>query len=431
MRALSFDVDVLGFLKARTLGRFTEAAVFGGLSNLRLGQVPEPVLRGPEWVRLRVLACGICGTDLATLTYRASPALEPFGSFPAVPGHEVLAQVEEVGPNVTRVEPGQRVVVDPMISCRVRGYAPDAHCASCREGRHATCELAGEEGPPEAPDPGASHSTAHSPEESISRLSRGLTIGYHADLPGGWGETMAAHESQLFPVPDTVPDRAAVLVEPLAIGLHAVLNGGPDDSGQDILVIGSGPIALGTIWALRATGFRGTIVGQTKREHEAELARKMGADQVVRPGPEARQVLVDTGALAYQPILGDEVFSGGGFPLVFDCVGNAGSLKQALRFAAPRGRVVMLGCAAEIPRLDLTFLWSRELEIRGFVGYGREERRGETMHTFEATLDLLVEEHAPVEELVTHAFPLDEYRNALSAAANHARSGAVKVLLEP
>jgi L-iditol 2-dehydrogenase len=352
MRALSFDVDVLGFLKARTLGRFTEAAVFGGLSNLRLGQVPEPVLRGPEWVRLRVLACGICGTDLATLTYRASPALEPFGSFPAVPGHEVLAQVEEVGPNVTRVEPGQRVVVDPMISCRVRGYAPDAHCASCREGRHATCELAGEEGPPEAPDPGASHSTAHSPtEESISRLSRGLTIGYHADLPGGWGETMAAHESQLFPVPDTVPDRAAVLVEPLAIGLHAVLNGGPDDSGQDILVIGSGPIALGTIWALRATGFRGTIVGQTKREHEAELARKMGADQVVRPGPEARQVLVDTGALAYQPILGDEVFSGGGFPLVFDCVGNAGSLKQALRFAAPRGRVVMLGCAAEIPRL--------------------------------------------------------------------------------
>jgi L-iditol 2-dehydrogenase len=456
MRALSFDVDVLGFLKARTLGRFTEAAVFGGLSNLRLGQVPEPALRGPEWVRLRVLACGICGTDLATLTYRASPALEPFGSFPTVPGHEVLAQVEEVGPNVTRVEAGQRVVMDPMISCRVRGYAPDAHCASCREGRHATCELAGEEGPPEAaasepsasepsapetsgsetsgsraPSPRAPTAKAHVSNDHRHGLSRGLTIGYHADLPGGWGETMVAHESQLFPVPDTIPDRAAVLVEPLAIGLHAVLNGGPDDPGQDILVIGSGPIALGTIWALRATGFRGTIVGQTKREHEAELARKMGADQVVRPGPEARQVLVDTGALAYQPILGDEVFSGGGFPLVFDCVGNAGSLKQALRFAAPRGRVVMLGCAAEIPRLDLTFLWSRELEIRGFVGYGREEWRGRTMHTFEATLALLAEEHAPVEELVTHAFSLEDYREALSAAANHARSGAVKVLLEP
>jgi threonine dehydrogenase-like Zn-dependent dehydrogenase len=295
MRALSFDVTVSGFLRARTLGRWTEAATFGPLSNLRLREVPSPALRGPEWVRLQVLACGICGTDLANLTYSASPAMEPFGSFPAVPGHEILARVVEVGDGVRRVEVGQRVVVDPIISCRVRGRVGEGECLSCRAGHHGTCELAGEEGDPAGAPPGG------------EPLRRGLTIGYHADLPGGWGEEMIAHESQLFPVPSAIGDRAAVLVEPLSIGMRAVLNGGPAGPHEDVLVIGSGPIAMGAIWALRAAGFEGSIVAQTKRENEAELARLMGADEVVKPGMEARQVLVETGALAYQPIVGDDL----------------------------------------------------------------------------------------------------------------------------
>ena len=432
MRALTFDVNVPGFIRAKTLGRFSEAATFGPLSTLRLrDDVPTPALRGPDWVRLRVLACGICGTDLANLTYSASPAMEPFGSFPAVPGHEVLARVEEVGSAVRDFRPGDRVVVDPMISCQVRGWPEDKVCLSCREGRHATCELAGEAGAEPAEEGGAGATGAPPGGPLPAPLKRGLTIGYHADLPGGWAEEMVAHESQLFPVPDEVPDRAAVLVEPLSIGMHAVLNGGPEDPQADVLVIGSGPIAFATIWALRASGFRGSIVAQTKREGEAELARAMGADEVVKPGVEARQVLVETGALAYQPIVGEEVFSGGGFPVVFDCVGNQGSLTQALRFAAPRGRIVMLGCAAEIPRLDLTFLWARELELKGFVGYGTERWQGRDLHTFQVTLEALRDSGIPAEKLVTHTFPLSRYRDALSAAANRAQSGAIKVVLEP
>ncbi|MEX2532280.1 MAG: alcohol dehydrogenase catalytic domain-containing protein [Gemmatimonadota bacterium] len=416
MRALRFDVTVPGFLRARTLGPLGEAATFGALSNLRSVELPRPEPRGPHWVGLRVLAAGICGTDLATLRYQASPSLEPFGSFPAVLGHEVLAEVESVGSEVTRVRPGDRVAVDPMLSCEVRGHPAEQWCLSCRSGWHSTCEMAGEEGG------GA---------EGPHSLKPGLTIGYHADLPGGWGERMIAHESQLFPVPDGVPKATGVLVEPLSIAMHAVLNAAPADGGDDVLVIGSGPIALGTVWALRASGYKGTIVAQTKRDHEGELALRMGADEVVKPGFEARQVLVETGAQAYQPILGDEVFAGGGFPLVFDCVGSRSSLLQAMGFAAPRGRVVMLGCAAKMSGLDLTPLWSRELEVRGFVGYGAEEWRGARRHTFEITLELLRETEAPVGELVTHTFPLERYRDALSAAADHRRSGAVKVVMEP
>jgi len=225
-------------------------------------------------------------------------------------------------------------------------------------------------------------------------------------------------------------DRVAVLVEPLSIGVHAALKA-PPRPGEPVLVLGSGPIAMAAIWALRATGFEGYLVAQAKRPGEAKLARAMGADDVVQPGPEARQALVETGAMAYQPIVGPEVFSGGGFPLIYDCVGSRESLDQALRYAAPRGRVVMLGCAARIRSLDLTFLWARELEVRGFIGYGRELWRGEERHTFQVTFDLLAERPGSVDRILTHVFPLDQYREALTAAANRRLSGAMKVALAP
>ena len=91
----------------------------------------------------------------------------------------------------------------------------------------------------------------------------------------------------------------------------------------------------------------------------------------------------------------------------------------------------MLGCAAEIPKLDLTFVWAKELEIKGYVCYGEEEWEGQKRHTFAITHDLLLETGAPVERMVTHVFPLEQYRDALSAAANRRRSGSVKVLLDP
>jgi threonine dehydrogenase-like Zn-dependent dehydrogenase len=151
----------------------------------------------------------------------------------------------------------------------------------------------------------------------------------------------------------------------------------------------------------------------------------------VSPGDEARDALVGTGAQAYMPIVGDEVYAGGGFPLIFDCVGSGDTIKQGLRYASVRGRIVLLGCAAEIPKLDLTFVWANELAIKGFQCYGDEEWRGGIEHTFQITHDMLLETGAPVEEMVTHVFPLSQYRDALSTAANRRKTGSVKVLLDP
>ena len=414
MRAVVFNVSVPGFVLARSVGRVSRVATHGFLSGLRLREVDEPAIPGPAWVKLSVRYGGICGTDLSNLALTSSPIMEPFGSFPAVLGHEILGRVEEVGPSVTRVRVGDRVTVDPVLSCAVRGFTGPQTCPSCLKGRFATCDNVGEEGLTVIDG---------------APISRGLTVGYHRDLPGGWGESMIAHQSQLHPVAPEIDDRVAALIEPLSISVHAVLNT-PVGAGP-VLVIGSGPIALSTIWALRAAGFRGEIVAQAKRKPEIELARALGASDVVKPGGEARDALVATGAQAYQPIMGDEVYAGGGFPVVFDCVGSPGTIAQSLRYAAAQAQVVMLGCAAEVKKLDLTLLWARELTVRGFVHYGVEDWRGERRHTYEVTQQLLLETNAPVERMVTNIYPLAQYRDALAAASDRSKSGAVKVLLQP
>jgi threonine dehydrogenase-like Zn-dependent dehydrogenase len=415
MRAVTFNVTIPNYVLGKTLGRFTEAALYGGLSGVHMREVAEPDLPAQDWVRLEVLKAGICGSDIGNLTLKSSPAMEPFGSFPAVLGHEILARVAEVGPAVRHLAVGQRVAVDPGVSCAVRGFPGEHECPSCAVGLPATCTRAGEEGRTVV---------------GGGPIQRGMTIGYHASLPGGWGERMIAHESQVFPVDDELSDNAAALIEPLAVGMHAALRSRPFGSGP-VLVLGSGPIALGVVWALRAAGYEGVLIAQMKRPHERELAMSLGASSVVSPGDEARETLVGTGAQAYMPIVGDEVYAGGGFPLVFDCVGSGQTIKQALRFASVRGTIVLLGCAAEIKKLDLTFVWANELRIQGYQCYGLEEWRGKTEHTFQITHDMLLETAAPVEDMVTHVFPLWEYRNALSTAANRRKTGAVKVLLDP
>ncbi len=321
--------------------------------------------------------------------------------------------MKEVGSAVRGIEPGQRVTIDPMISCTTRGY--EEGCGSCASGFHCTCERAGDESPVQVGGHG---------------LRPGLTVGYHADLPGGWGETVIVHRSQVFVVDDRIHDNAGVLMEPFAIAMHAVLQT-PPHPDEPVFVIGSGTIALATIWSLRASGFRGEIIAQAKRDHERELALQMGATDVVEPGDEARQALVETGASAYMPVVGDEVYAGGGFPLIYDCVGNAGSISQALRYASPRARMVMIGCVGELKKLDLTFLWARELRVHGSVGYALEDWQGERKHTFEVVNELMAETDVTVGDLVTHVFPLSQYKDALDAAARHRRSQAVKVAFKP
>ncbi|NNF25999.1 MAG: alcohol dehydrogenase catalytic domain-containing protein, partial [Gemmatimonadetes bacterium] len=97
MKAVQFNVTVPGYLLARGLGKVTDSVVYGGLSGVGMVDRTLPPLPGPRWARVDVLLGGICGSDLGNISFKSSPAMEPFGSFPAVLGHEILGRVTEVG----------------------------------------------------------------------------------------------------------------------------------------------------------------------------------------------------------------------------------------------------------------------------------------------------------------------------------------------
>ena len=200
---------------------------------------------------------GICGSDLNLITLRDSPSVSPFASFPFVIGHENVGIVRETGPAVTEVEPGQRVVADPLLPCAVRGFRQP--CANCRAGLPNRC-LRFTEG----------------------AIAPGLLLGSCRDTGGSWGEVFVAHRSQVIPVPDHVSDENAVLAEPFGCALHAVDVAGPPH-GRTVLVIGGGVIGLCTIAALRIMAPGCRMVALVRHPFQADMARRLGADEVLAP----------------------------------------------------------------------------------------------------------------------------------------------------
>ena len=377
----------------------------GQMPWLALATRPELPLPGAGWARVTPLLSGICGSDLALLTGKASGVLSPFASFPAVLGHEVVGVIAEVGTDMG-LAPGQRVVVDPVISCAVRGLEA---CPSCLAGRYALCQRAAD-----------------------GELSPGMMTGYCRDLPGGWSDEMLVHRSQLHPIPDELPDEVAVLVEPLSIALHAVL-ADPAQDGERVVTIGGGTIGLGTVAALRLTGFAGDITSVVRHAFQAAMAGRLGATRTIidrRGDGPIRAALEVVGARAFRPLVGAPVLSGG-FERVYDCVGSRSSLEAAMRVAGPRGRIVLIGSAFEIDRLDLTLAWTRELRIIGSYCYGREASVEGEPHTFEHLLRLIGEHpELPLAELVTHRYPLHRWREAIGTALGRGGRQAVKVVFE-
>jgi threonine dehydrogenase-like Zn-dependent dehydrogenase len=403
-RGLRYDLSIPAYLATRAAGRRLPALVRAGWRlGLRLVDLPAPALPGPEWLRVCPRLCGICGSDLALLTGKSGPALTPFASFPAVLGHEIVGTAGEVGAAVAGIAPGARVVVDPFISCAVRGVAA---CAACRRGEPCLCT-----------------------ETATGPLAPGMLIGYCRDLPGGWSEEMIVHRSQVYPVPAALPDALAVLVEPLSVALHAVLKA-PPAAGSRVLIAGGGPIGLCVLAALRLLGLDCPVTLLARYPAQARLAERLGADHVLPADQAGLAAVRQAGARAYRPLRGRPVYLGG-FDWVYDCAGSAASLADCLRVAGPRGRVVLVGCVDAAPALELSFVWARELQVLGSYGYGREPSLPGQPHTFELALRRLADQPGhPLGEIITHRFALDEWRAALLANLERGRSGAVKTVFD-
>lgn len=367
MKALVFD---------RSLPRFAAAKVAGALAPgrgagpgpLKLKDIDVPEREG--WHRVRPRLAGICGSDLSTIDGASSRYFEPIVSFPFVPGHEVVGELDD----------GTRVVVEPVLHCAIRGITPV--CDACAAGTTNRCERV-----------------------AFGHLEPGLQTGFCEDTGGGWSIAMIAHDLQLHRVPGDFTDEMAVMVEPTACAVHVAAT----VTAHDVVVLGTGTIGLCVIAAL---GSR-RITAVAKHPDQERLARELGATVVCEPGELNGVVRRQSQSLK----LGEQLT--GGAAAVIDCVGSATSLQQALAVVAPGGTIYVVGMPSTVS-LDLTGLWHREVTITGVYAYTHEQ--------FQQAFDVVRDKQ--LGRLVSATYPLGEYKAAIRHAAEAGRRGAVKVAFD-
>ena len=399
LQALVYRKSIPRYLLMRAGAQRVKNLETGRLSPLQLEEVTEPELPTPEWVRVKPLLSGICGSDLGTLSSENSPYFSPITSPPFILGHEVVGLVTEGG---SGFEAGDRVVVEPALGCEVRGI--ENLCPYCATGRYALCL-----------------------NVTKGSISPGIQTGFCRDTGGGWSRgTLVAHHSQLHRVPNALPDEAAVAVEPLACAVHAALKArpGPDDTA---LVIGAGSVGLFVVAALRSLTEVGRIICVAKHARQREEALRLGTDEVVHPKETYTALPGMLGTEIHKPELGKPVVMGGA-DKVFECVGSPSTMEDAIRLMKPGGEVSLVGMPGAKSNLDLTALWYKEVSLSGTYAYGIEDRKGERVKSFDLALRLAQE--IGLEKLVGPRFQLEEYREAIFAARSAGREGHVKVVFD-
>jgi 2-desacetyl-2-hydroxyethyl bacteriochlorophyllide A dehydrogenase len=323
--------------------------VYPGRIAVEAAEIPAP---RPNEALVRTLVAGVCGSDL-----HAALGRHPFVPLPYRPGHEVLGVIETAGSAVTGagLMPGQRVIVEPDLPCWT--------CKMCTSGRENLCE-------------------------NLQFFGCGYDQGGMADY-----FTLAA--DRLHPVPDTLDDHTAALIEPLSTPVHAVRLAG-DVAGRAVAVLGAGTIGLFTLAVLRAHG-AGKVVATDPLPAKRERAAALGADSTID---------------ASTPDVAGRVRKalGGSADIVFDCVAIQSSMDQAIAIADKGGTVVVVGVPAREVTVPLPIVQDHQIRIQGSATYLPED--------YEESADLLRRGAVETADFVTVTRPLAQVAEAFELASS-------------
>ena len=332
------------------------AAVLKTLGKpLEVETLPDPT-PGPRDVIVKVGRCGICGSDLHI-------SEDPIFGLPpdVVLGHEYSGEVVEVGREVSRVKVGDRLAVFPLESC--------GECGQCRTGHPAWCE-------------------------------KQMTVG-----GGGYGQFSKVAEHQCIRMPSGVSLDDGALVEPMAVGLHAVNVSGMF-SGARVLVVGAGPIGLAVVFWARRMG-AGKIACTASSTRRSEMAKDMGASVFVPPS--------DT-------IVEDVNRALGGAPeIVFECVGKPGLIQRCIDHVHTRGTVVVAGLCTTPDQINPFWMVNKEVRVQPSAFYD--------LRDFETTLDLFDSGVLTPNEMITDHVTLEAMPVAFEALKQ--RTHQCKVMVKP
>jgi 2-desacetyl-2-hydroxyethyl bacteriochlorophyllide A dehydrogenase len=346
-----------------------------GARDIRLDEIPEPEVR-PGTVKIEVEWCGICGSDLHL--YQAGPAGAGLDrphpltgeSAPLVLGHEFAGRIAEVGEGVTGLAPGQAVCVEPEIR--------DDSCAYCRRGDYNLCVQGG-------------------------------FVGVNG-WGGGFSEYAVLPQALVHPLPDGVDTGLGALVEPLSVGWHGVrLAELPP--GSAALVVGAGPIGLGVLAALNATGARLVAVSEPSPARQ-KLAARLGATVVLDPSADD------------VPARMRELTDGLGADAAFDASGLQSTVDTALASVRRRGTVVNLAIWEQPARIHPLQLTLTETGYLGSLGYAGTD--------FPAVIAGIARRSLDAAAFITERLPLERaVEDGFEALLGAGRDQQVKILVHP
>ncbi len=388
-------------IPTRLLGLVWPGAYFSSFAPLQVQNLPRQPLPATDWVRVRNRLAGISGSDLPLVyadgDFRIASAALPRHRL-SYPGHEVVGEVIEVGTDVQYLHVGDRVVLQSGPNCLSTGAQP--LCRSCAIGNYNLCERGGSLSGPEP-------------------------------IGGGWSEEMLLHEQQLFRIPPPMSDEQAVLLEPSAVAVHAVLRRLPQP-GEHVLIIGAGTVGLLTLQVVRALVPQATVSVLARYAFQIEQATRMGAAHILYPQDSYQGVVRATGAQLYTGMLGNKMLIGG-YDVIYDTIGSQRTIHDALRWTRAGGTVAIVGLDLHTMRIDLTPIWHQEMNLIGTFGHGMETwpiGTYERHSTLAVAAEMIENRQVHPEKLITHRFALNNYREAFSTAKAKSRTRAIKVVFD-
>ncbi len=405
MKALQFHMSVPKLVLTRVLGSVSKAAYTSRIAPVALEDIPDARVRGDHWVVVQPTLTGICGSDQKQVLLKGhfDNPISGIISFPHVLGHESAGIVAEVGTAVARVRPGDRVVINPWLSCAPRGISPV--CPACAEGNLSLCENFDSGG-----------------------LRPGLHLGNCNDAPGAYASRVALHESQVFPLPANVSFEQAVLADPFCVSFHAVVKDPPDGDEPTVLVYGAGTIGLAAVAAVKVVKPKARIIVIARYPQQAAAAKRLGAAEVLmsRKGSELIAAVAKlTGARPWKSRWHGLPMLSGGVDAVYDSICSPETIEIGIRIARARGILSIIGVEAP-KRFEWTPIYFKELRVVGSNAFGVEEFRGVRKHAMEHYVDLCAAGEVDLAFMVTHRYPLDDWRAAFQTAIAKT-TGCVKV----
>jgi len=332
-----------------------KAMMLTGIREMEIREVPDPVLKNPNDVKIRLLVLGICGSDIHY--YTSGKIGSQVVKYPFTVGHECAGEVIEAGPAVTRVRKGDIIAVEPAMWC--------GKCDQCLSGRHHTCRTL-------------------------------KFLGCPGQAEGALSDYIVMPEESCYPLPGTLtPDHGAIS-EPLAIGVYAVKKAG-EIKGTRIGILGFGPIGMSVLLGAKTQG-AGEIYVTDKIDGRLAIASKEKATWTGNPMKENIAEIIRQ----KEPL---------GLDIVFECCGQQETVDQAVDILKPGGRLIVVGIP-EFNRWTLSVDDTRRREIS--VQFIRRQ-----VGCVEDSLEMMNDGKINVGNMVTHRFPFENTKEAFDLVASY------------